>query len=461
MIRVLSCCLLVLFLAGCLEERPGPLEQVRQSGVLKVVTRNAPTTYYIDRQGRPAGPEYEMARDFARHLGVRLELVVKDTVGEVLAALASGEAQLAAAGLTFTPQRAQRYLFGPVYQRVREQLVCRRGGPRPGAPGEMGRVRLVVSQASSYAERLARLRAQYPEIAWEEDAEHDTEALLARVWRREIDCTVADSNIVAINRRYYPELTVMFDLSEDQPLAWAMPSGAVALQAAVLDWFSVFERLGALETLMERYYGHVTVFDYVDVKRFMRRVETRLPRYRRWFEEAGARYGIPWTLLAAQAYQESHWNRRARSPTGVRGIMMLTLATARELGIKSRLDARQSIMGGARYLARLRDRLPEEIPEPDRTWMALAAYNVGYGHLQDAWTLARRLGRDPYRWRELQEVLPLLAERRFYRELKYGYARGWEPVVYVQRIRNFRDLLERHLARVEGCEEALRCEGAG
>jgi membrane-bound lytic murein transglycosylase F len=150
-------------------------------------------------------------------------------------------------------------------------------------------------------------------------------------------------------------------------------------------------------------------------------------------------------LLAAQAYQESHWNPRARSPTGVRGIMMLTQITAREVGVTNRLDPRQSIFGGARYLARMRARLPEDIAEPDRTWLALAAYNVGWGHLKDARELARELGLNPDHWRELREALPLLAEPRYYEELKYGYARGTEPVRYVQRIREYRHVLEREI----------------
>ncbi len=451
--------LLLLLLTAC-RDAPGLLAQIQERGTLVVATRNAPTTYYIGRDG-PAGPEYDMARDFARHLGVELELRVKETLAEVFTALDRGEVDLAAAGLTFTPERARRYLFGPTYQAVRQQLVCRRGGPQAASAEALARVRLVVPAGSSYVARLEQLRSRHPTITWELERERGTEALLAAVWRREIDCTVADSHIVAINRRYYPELKVMFDLGGEDHLAWALPMGAVDLQAETLTWFADFRARGAWDSLWERYYGHLENFDYVDVRRFLKRVRTRLPRYRPWFEEAGARHGIPWTLLAAQAYQESHWNRRARSPTGVRGLMMLTLTTARELGIKSRLDARQSIFGGAKYLARLRDRLPQEIEEPDRTWMALAAYNVGYGHLRDAWELARRLGKEPYRWDSLREVLPLLAEKRYYRRLKYGYARGWEPVLYVQRIRDFQDLLERHLAETEGCGEGAHPQRLG
>ncbi|RMH37601.1 MAG: soluble lytic transglycosylase fused to an ABC-type amino acid-binding protein [Nitrospirae bacterium] len=192
-----------------------------------------------------------------------------------------------------------------------------------------------------------------------------------------------------------------------------------------------------------------------DTKTFLRHISTRLPRYREQFEQAADRYGLPWTLLAAQAYQESKWNRNAMSHTGVRGIMMLTRATARDLGIENRLDVDDSIMGGARYLARLLRQVPPHIPHPDRMFMALAAYNVGMGHLKDARLLAKRLGKDPDRWDDLKTVLPLLAKKKYYQTLPHRYARGWEPVQYVKRIRAYQEILEHmaiHQARPDAAE---------
>ena len=148
----------------------------------------------------------------------------------------------------------------------------------------------------------------------------------------------------------------------------------------------------------------------------------------------------------AQAYQESHWNPKASSPTGVKGIMMLTRRTAKSLGVKNRLDARQAIPAGAQYLAKMRSRFRDDIPEPDRTYLALAAYNIGRAHMHDAQTLARKLNKNPYRWSDIESVLPLLSEKKHYKKLKYGYARGLEPVLYVQRIRNYQNIIEQKLA---------------
>ena len=185
-----------------------------------------------------------------------------------------------------------------------------------------------------------------------------------------------------------------------------------------------------------------------EARRFYYHIETRLPQYRRQFEGIAQAYGISWTLLAAQAYQESHWDRHAVSPTGVRGIMMLTRNTASSLGIQNRSDPTKSIEGGARYFQNLEKQLPVHIGKPDRIWIALAAYNVGMGHIKDAQYLARRMGKNPNSWNDLKTILPLLSKKTYYKTLQYGYARGWEPVQYVKRIRSYHALLEQYLRDV-------------
>lgn len=183
-----------------------------------------------------------------------------------------------------------------------------------------------------------------------------------------------------------------------------------------------------------------------DRKMFFKHLRTRFPRYQEHFHNAAQKHDLPWKLLASQAYQESHWNRRARSPTGVRGIMMLTRRTAASLGIRNRLDPRKSIYGGAEYLAIMQKRVPAAVPIPDRRFFALAAYNVGLGHIQDARRLALKKSKDPNRWSDMMQVLPLLSQKKYYRTLRYGYARGQEPVTYVQRIRAYQVLLDQTIS---------------
>lgn len=423
-------------------------ESIKAGGELVVITRNAPTTVFQDRDGL-GGMEYLLTSRLAEALDVTVRYEYFDSIEEVLAAVESGAGHLAAAGLTETPQRAERLLFGPTYQQIQQQVVCHRKGFVPDSIEELHQASLLVIADSSYVERLETLKQTHPDLKWKVTNRYSTEEIFQRVADGKVDCTVADSNIVMINRRYLPELVAPFAISEQQPLAWALPPGAGDLADYLEDWFQKIEEDGTMARIHHRSYGHIDAFDYVDLRAYKRRLDSRLPTYRRLFERAAEEHGIPWTILAAQAYQESHWEPKAKSPTGVRGIMMLTLTTADEVGVEDRLDPEQSIEGGARYLANLMGRLPEEIPERDRIWFALMAYNVGMGHLYDARALARRLGKDPNSLIDMQEVLPLLSRKEYYKTLRYGYARGTEPVRYINRIRDFQHILERHLA-IEG-----------
>ncbi|MCL6417687.1 membrane-bound lytic murein transglycosylase MltF [Aestuariirhabdus sp. Z084] len=447
--RLLVAVLLLGMVSGCEQGSAQPAHatqtgftDILQRKVLRVVTRNAPTTYFEGAVGAE-GFEYELVRDFADSLGLELELVVKHSIVDVLDALAKGEADIAAAGLTQTESRQDRFLQGPVYYSVEQQLVCRRGKEEPRQLADLVERDLVVIADSSYVERLQQIaRINLPELQWQTDPEVGTEVLLHRVARGEIDCTIADSNIVHLNQRYLPNLRVVDTLTEPQSLRWLLPKGATELKQSIAQWLVDYREQGRLREVESHYYAHIPNYDYVDLRAYHRRIEERLPRYQEMFEVVAERYGIPWQLLAAQAYQESHWNPKAKSPTGVRGMMMLTQNTAQSVGVTNRLDARQSIEGGARYLKKMMDRIPESVTDNrQRLQFAMAAYNVGMGHVHDARTLTRKLGKNPDNWLEVREVLPLLAQKKYYKELRYGYARGWEPVAYVDRVRHYYSIL--------------------
>jgi membrane-bound lytic murein transglycosylase F len=287
------------------------------------------------------------------------------------------------------------------------------------------------------------MQDDYPDLIIEQNLGLDSEQLLNLVWEKIIEYTVADSNEVEINQRYYPELRVAFELSEPEELAWAFPPGDDhSLIDQAKTYFNQLQMTGRLDQLLERYYGHVNDFDYVETRRYLSRIEKRLPKYRRWFIKAGEKTDIDWRLLAAIGYQESHWDPKAVSPTGVRGIMMITRDTMKQLGIdESRHDAETSIMGGSRYIKQIKTKIPSRIKEPDRTWMALAAYNVGFGHLEDARVLTQRDDADPDKWVNVKNYLPRLSQKKWYEQTKYGFARGKEPVSYVENVRDFYDIL--------------------
>jgi membrane-bound lytic murein transglycosylase F len=426
---------------SCNQLAPGnELDAIKARGELRVLTRNNATCYFEGSNG-PAGFEYELARGFAEHLGVKLSPIVTHNFHDMIPTLLKGEADLIAASFTITEERKNKVAFGPAYMEVQQQVVGRRGGPAPSEVGELVGKALWVHAGTSYEERLRDLKNLYPGLSWMPVSGYETEEILEMVWRGIVPLTIADSNIVAVNRRYYPQLKILFNIEESQQLAWAMHPQHRYLITAVSDWFFRPETSAMIHRLKQHYYGHLKVFDYVDLVKYHRRVRHRLPRYRDYFEAAAAKHGLDWRLVAAQAYQESHWDPRAESFTGVRGMMMLTQKTAEDLGVISRLDPRQSIEGGVRYLAQMHERIGEEVSEPDRTYMALAAYNVGWGHLDDARMLAVRLDKDPNTWQDISATLPMLRQKRYYRSLPHGYARGTEPVRYVDRIKTYYRIL--------------------
>ncbi len=437
-IRFVTSLLMLVMITAC-SSGTNSLDSILASKTLTVLTVNSPTAYYYDRDDQLAGPEYEMTQSFAKHLGVKVKYRVFDSTKEVIDALRKHEGDLVAAGLTITDARKKYFDFGPSYQTLDEMLICRRSERNINDSSDMKGLKVVVTGESSFRDTLKG----YPELTWRTDNEHNTQYLLGAVAEGKIQCTVSDSTLFYIERRYHTELQDKYTLSADTHLAWMVNKGDDDLVDAMNDWFDEY-RKDDLGQMLDKYYGYVEIFDYVDTHKFLRRIRTRLKKYKNYFIDAAKKNDLDPVMLAAQSYQESHWNPRARSPTGVRGIMMLTLPVARSLGVKSRLNAKQNIYAGAKFIARM-EGIVEDVDEPDRNWLALAAYNIGRGHFRDAQTLAASLGKDPDQWSDMKDVLPLLSEKKYYRNLSYGYARGNEPVTYVTRIRNYEKLLRTHI----------------
>jgi len=415
------------------------LERIQHRGYLKVLTLNSATTYYQDIDG-PNGFEYQLATWFAESIGVKPRFVTVPRFAELYPELLFGGGDIAAAGLSQGESEFSRSVaYGPTYYQVTNQMLYRKfnvGRPRRVSDIVGGRLKVIAGTAQ--AKLLRELQQQYPKLSWIEADDIAAEELIEQVDAGEVDYALADSHEIALQRRYFPELRVAFELGEPRQLRWAYNHEEdQSLAEAISEFFKIIEADGRLTQLVHRHYSHVEKFNYSDIRTFTRRIATHLPKYEPLFKEAGQKVGLDWRLLAAIGYQESLWNERAKSPTGVRGLMMLTQTTARQMRVENRLDPVQSVRGGAEYIARVRKRVPKRIPEPDRTWLALAAYNVGMGHVEDARVITQSRGGDPDRWIDIKENLPLLARKKWYKHTRYGYARGWEPVKYVENIRQY------------------------
>ena len=406
-----------------------------------MATQIGPTTYYQELD-QYTGFEYELSKQFADYLGVRLKVVTYNDLGELLKDLKSGAVHFAAAGLTITKERAQEFRFTSPYQQVSQKVIYQKGTPKPYDVNDLNEGSLVVMANSSHSEWLARLNSNHNKITWTEKSNSTMLSMLNLVNDGQASYTIVDSNIFDLHRSIFPELKSAFNIKDWEPLAWAFPpTPDTSLYTAAENFFNKINDDGSLEEQKERFYGH-RGFDYVGARAFIAHMDSRLPRYEEDFKSIANELDIDWRLLAALGYQESLWNPNAISPTGVRGLMMLTQRTAKEMGIKNRRNAKQSIIGGAGYFKKLYNRLPKTIEEPHRTWFTLAAYNTGYGHIQDARVLTRKSGKNPDNWFDVKTHLLLLKKREYYKHARYGYARGaGQSILYVKNIRRYYDSL--------------------
>ena len=420
---------------------PTTLEKVLDSGQLHVVSRNGPTTYYEGADGM-TGFEYQLAEKFADYLGVELVVHESEDLGQMLHDLSNSQYQMAAAGLTVTEKRQKRVTFSTPYLQITQQLIYRHGEKRPKTIDDLADKNILVIANSSHSERLRELKREVPGLTWQEASDLEMLDLLEMVHKGEIDYTIVDSNAYDMNTSLYPKAHVAFDISNAQDLAWAFTSQKdQSLIKKAHDFFAQPNTLTFIEDTKETFYGHLGKLDYSGALVFTKRVKTRLPKWKEQLTKAAEENDLDWRLLAAISYQESHWNPKAKSHTGVRGFMMLTRNTAKEVGVKNRLNASQSIKGGAQYFKKMHNRVPETIGEPDRTWLALAAYNMGYGHVKDAQRITELEGDNPNKWVDVRERVLALEKRKYYKFTRHGYARGSEAVEYVRNIRNFHTII--------------------
>ncbi|PMO64211.1 lytic transglycosylase F [Vibrio breoganii] len=451
----------LLSVTGCQYETDtkNELQQIKDRGVLRVGTLNNQLSYYIGPDG-PTGLEYELASEFAKQLGVRLEIKPAYRLSELFPALRNGEVDIVAAGLTQAPNRVKAFRAGPAYYYVSQQVVYKKGTWRPRNLDQLieSSESITVVKGSHFEQTLLDLAKEHPDLKYEITDSYDTNDLLKQVSQGERLFTVADSIELSITQRIYPNIALAFELTEDQPTSWFLRRGAdESLYALVLEFFGDIQQNGPLQLIEEKYFGHIEDFDYVDTRAFVRALDSKLPKWEPLFQKYAGEFD--WRLIAALAYQESHWNPDAKSPTGVRGMMMLTLPTAKSVGVTDRLDPEQSIRGGADYLRKIVNRIPDSINQHEKIWFALASYNVGYGHVMDARRITKAQGADPDLWSDVKTRLPLLRKKGYYEYTRYGYARGDEALNYVENIRRYYQSIIGHIDQRDNANVETNTDG--
>lgn len=429
---------------------PTQLEQVLEAGELRVLSSNGPTTYYEGSNGL-TGFEYSLVKGFADSLGLKLVIEDESDLDKMLSSVAGRKVHLAAAGLTPLESRNSNVTFATPFMQVTQQLVYNSRRPQPVSIKDLNNKEVLVIANSSHAARIKTLQAEFPELQWREVINAEMIDLLEMINKGEADYAVIDSTAYDLNRYSYPKAKLAFDVSDPQPLAWAFPAQRdTSLFDAAQKYLGSIKADGTLAKVTDEFFDrHIEEVTTGEAMAFTYRLEQRLPQWIDDMKAAAAEFDLDWQMLAAISYQESHWIADARSHTGVRGLMMLTKNTAKAMGIQDREDPKQSIYGGAKYLSIVLERLPKRIQGEDRLNMALAAYNQGLGHIEDARVLTERMGGDPTKWEDVRKYMPLLAKQQYYSRAKHGYMRGWEPVGFVDNVRNYHKIIAWHQQQEE------------
>jgi len=405
-------------------------------GELVVSTVNNPHTYYSDHSGSK-GFEHDLAKKFAEALSVKLRMVTVKNSSEALRLLQNGQADMAALGQKISGAPNFFQLETQPHTMTNFAVIYMAGNSKPRKISDLAALR-VSANTESWPTDLIESFIEMDSLISMPNA--NSKILLDSIQKETADVAIVNALEFQLLQKLHPQLKMAFVIENSQiPIGWYISnttSGNV-LKKLADHFIDKANESGLIASLRSNLFSPLSNFSNADAYTFDKRIQERLPYYKNTIHQVAEEFGLEWELLAAISYQESHWNPWATSPTGVRGMMMLTKRTAAELGIVERTDLLQSLRGGAEYFLDLRSRLPSDIFEPHRTSLALAAYNVGMGHLEDARVLTEKMGGDPHDWMDVINYLPYLQVKKYYETTKYGYAKGGEAVTYVQNIQNY------------------------
>jgi membrane-bound lytic murein transglycosylase F len=412
------------------------LDAIKRRGVLRVLTRNSSTTYFLHR-GEELGFEYELAREFARTLGVRLEIVIPPSRDALAQHLREGKGDLIAAGLAVTPERSREFAFTARYNRVSELLIVPAKDRTTQGLADLRGRKISVRRSSSYYQSLAALQAQHGFELEAVPEDEETEDILEAVEDGKYAATVADSNIVDVELTFSDGIRSAGPIGDPRDVAWMLRKDQPKLRAAADRFIRKIYRSTRYNLMMAKYFKN---------ERQMRVAASedrsdkagQLSPYDDLVKKYATMYEFDWRLVTSQMYQESRFDPGARSWVGALGLMQVMPRTAKEVGVGDVRRPEQGIHAGVKVLARYSEIFQDpDIDETDRIHFALAAYNAGPGHVADGRRLAADLKLDSTRWfGHVEKAMPLLAKRRFARTARHGYCRCSEPVKYVTEIQS-------------------------
>jgi len=444
----LAALLIAVGICACSETTPVPstsapeqavgLQAVRERGVLRLLTRNNGFTYFVLR-GRRLGFDYELAERFAKNIGVKLEVIVPANWGDLIPMLQRGEGDVIGAGMGLTRAREEQVSFVQPYGMTHIRIVWHKSRKPIDNAEELSGKRVHVRRESSYFAFLSHLNGlleatgRRPVDVIIEGESLETERILMDVAAGRVPYSLCDFQICRQAQLYAPSLIVGPPVDRPQALAWAVHHDAGDLLTE-LNAFIADQRRLDLDRLYRRYYDPPPARAERRKARLDLDERGRISPFDVKIREAGEHYDIDWRLLVSLAFQESRFEPKAETSSHGRGLFGMQLKTARGLGYDELFDPQQAILAAAAYLSATRGRFAQ-IPDPEeRLKLAVASFQAGTEHIEDARILASRQGLDPTQWNDIAKVLPLLSLREFASRSIHGYVNGAETVAYVAEV---------------------------
>jgi len=425
---------------GCSKES-SKLKQIKSNGILRIALVADPPRYFPNKV-KERGYDFELVSHYATSIDVELEIIKTNTSNEIIFLLNQGKVDIGILGSS--PEFDQKNIKNVVtYNNSKWYVIGNRANRQlPKSIDSIEPNTMIVANGSNASFILHSIKEDYPSLLWDELKNTNVRSILERINENHSKISIISEDIYVYYQYLFPETKKIFVLPIKYPSRWLVKNNNnLSFLYSINSFFNKYKQNGKLEKIGKTYYEHLNAFDYVDIRYYLKRIDKKLPKYKKYFVEAAKNSALDARIIAAVSYQESHWNRKARSPTGVRGMMMLTLDTAKRVGVKNRLNAKQSIFGGAKYLKILYESLSNTIKEPDRLWFALAAYNIGLGHVEDARTITKSQGDNPNSWIDVEKHIPKLSQKKWHKKTKYGFARGHESIEFVRRVRRYYDIL--------------------
>ena len=425
---------------GCSKES-SKLKQIKSNGILRIALVADPPHYFPSKV-KERGYDFELVSHYATSIDVELEIIKTNTSDEIIFLLNQGKVDIGILGSS--PEFDQKNIKNVVtYNNSKWYVIGNRANRQlPKSIDSIEPNTMIVANGSNASFILHSIEEDYSSLLWDELKNTNVRSILERINENHSKISIISEDIYVYYQYLFPETKKIFVLPIKYPSRWLVKNNNnLSFLYSINSFFNKYKQNGKLEKIGKTYYEHLNAFDYVDIRYYLKRIDKKLPKYKKYFVEAAKNSALDARIIAAVSYQESHWNRKARSPTGVRGMMMLTLDTAKRVGVKNRLNAKQSIFGGAKYLKILYESLSNTIKEPDRLWFALAAYNIGLGHVEDARTITKSQGDNPNSWIDVEKHIPKLSQKKWYKKTKYGFARGHESIEFVKRVRRYYDIL--------------------